>query len=1160
MRLTGLELAPFGHFAYSTLEFVAPVAGPGVHVIRGRNGAGKSTTMRALDGALFGFPRRTADAHTHLAQTLKVGLVIEMPDGRLLRVERRKRDGQSLFAPDGTPVDEAVLREALGGLPREEFRSMFLLDCDELEAGSEELLAGHGLLGQALFGAALGFARVHTTLAEIENEAQALWVKGGTRELNRQIKALNTARQEKRHQRFDPDELACLQRELEDTVKHVHEVKHTQTEITERLQRTIRHEACMAPLAQRKQLLEELEALPPLPELPNSFADDVAAAQTDLANAETLIADTTDELDRVTAELDANPEPGPIADSDTAVNALYQRAGASAKAASDLPRREADLTMRSAELNRLLALAGLPQDTDSVDPLRISAADRARLEELIGDRGALDQADESAKQAVARLTRQVDDLHRAKPAVPIFSEASREGLNEAVEAARAEGDLNTRAASARTAAADHSGEAERACEALPIWGSGVGRLERLAVPNAASVQRFEHELAVLWRETDRIEHRRTELAERAARVESEGHALAVGPRAPSRAEVTDAREHRDRAVLAFVRNPDAENAADVSSSVSAADQLADARADHAENAAEHDRIERDLASLEGDQTRLESDENDHQLAVGEYQQRWAAAWPELGADPLPPAEMREWLTARTDILETARKARDQNAAAEEAERAIEEHRQALTVYLGYAADPGSPLKRMLQQAAALLSEDAAARSVVAQHERDVKRLAGELRAAQDTAAQAEAALVKWAADWKPIVGTLGLGADASPAQARAQLNTITDLLASFDGVAELRRRIQSLREDEASFAADAHALASELSPDLIELTPPQIAEKLHARAAAARSIRATREQLEPQQRKLARQATAADTKRTAATDRLTALAARAGVDVDELDELDELCVTVERHGTLTLELRSVEKELVAAGAASVSDLVAELNHATPESLAAARAEDETEREALGTTRSALDQRAGALREKLAAGGASTAALAAEQEAQARAALRDGYDRYTELTLAAALLRAAIEEHRKQNEGPLLKRAGELFARLSGGSMIGLTILTTEKEPHIMGVLPDHRQVPVEGMSTGQRHQLFLALRLASLERHFEHNEPMPLILDDLLVQFDDTSARAALEIVAELSRTVQVLFFTHHDHLVEMARDVIPADLLVEHQVGETARPALQAA
>jgi uncharacterized protein YhaN len=89
-------------------------------------------------------------------------------------------------------------------------------------------------------------------------------------------------------------------------------------------------------------------------------------------------------------------------------------------------------------------------------------------------------------------------------------------------------------------------------------------------------------------------------------------------------------------------------------------------------------------------------------------------------------------------------------------------------------------------------------------------------------------------------------------------------------------------------------------------------------------------------------------------------------------------------------------------------------------------------------------------------------------------------------------------------------------------------------------------VAVDGLSDGTRDQLYLALRLASLERYAEHNEPLPLILDDVLIHFDDDRARAALEVLGEVAASTQILFFTHHARLVELAREAIPTDHLAE--------------
>jgi uncharacterized protein YhaN len=88
------------------------------------------------------------------------------------------------------------------------------------------------------------------------------------------------------------------------------------------------------------------------------------------------------------------------------------------------------------------------------------------------------------------------------------------------------------------------------------------------------------------------------------------------------------------------------------------------------------------------------------------------------------------------------------------------------------------------------------------------------------------------------------------------------------------------------------------------------------------------------------------------------------------------------------------------------------------------------------------------------------------------------------------------------------------------------------------------QVGVEGMSDGTRDQLYLALRLATLEQYLANHEPLPFIVDDILIQFDDQRAEAALQVLAELSAKTQVLFFTHHWRLVELAKKLPGHDVV----------------
>ena len=47
---------------------------------------------------------------------------------------------------------------------------------------------------------------------------------------------------------------------------------------------------------------------------------------------------------------------------------------------------------------------------------------------------------------------------------------------------------------------------------------------------------------------------------------------------------------------------------------------------------------------------------------------------------------------------------------------------------------------------------------------------------------------------------------------------------------------------------------------------------------------------------------------------------------------------------------------------------------------------------------------------------------------------------------------------------------------------------------------------------------------------------MPFIVDDVLVDFDDERAQAALRALSSLAQKTQVILFTHHLQVVEQAR------------------------
>ena len=151
-----------------------------------------------------------------------------------------------------------------------------------------------------------------------------------------------------------------------------------------------------------------------------------------------------------------------------------------------------------------------------------------------------------------------------------------------------------------------------------------------------------------------------------------------------------------------------------------------------------------------------------------------------------------------------------------------------------------------------------------------------------------------------------------------------------------------------------------------------------------------------------------------------------------------------------------------------------------------------------------------------------------------AEIREEALRYARLRLSSVVLEREVERYREQNQGPVLKRANVLFPRLTLGRFRGLRVGVEERQ--IVLLREDGKEVLVDGLSEGARYQLYLALRIASLERYLERNPPLPLVLDDILIHSDDDRAAAALGVLGELAERMQILFFTHHARDLTLAR------------------------
>ena len=139
----------------------------------------------------------------------------------------------------------------------------------------------------------------------------------------------------------------------------------------------------------------------------------------------------------------------------------------------------------------------------------------------------------------------------------------------------------------------------------------------------------------------------------------------------------------------------------------------------------------------------------------------------------------------------------------------------------------------------------------------------------------------------------------------------------------------------------------------------------------------------------------------------------------------------------------------------------------------------------------------------------------------RAAIEQEYE---DISLAAETLRGADEELQSRFSPELGRVAAAYMSRMTGGrysqvlinrDFSAMTRTQSDTVAHDSGFL-----------SAGTLDLLYLAVRLAVCQLALPEGEPCPLIIDDALVNLDETRMQQAMELLKEIAKDRQVILFT----------------------------------
>jgi len=399
--------------------------------------------------------------------------------------------------------------------------------------------------------------------------------------------------------------------------------------------------------------------------------------------------------------------------------------------------------------------------------------------------------------------------------------------------------------------------------------------------------------------------------------------------------------------------------------------------------------------------------------------------------------------------------------------------------------------------------------------------------------RAATAMQRWENDWRDVLAALRLPAGMGGEEAGVRLEQFEQLAAANTARVEAERVIAEQTAIVVEFERATGQLINRLGRTHDHASPETWVRSLRGELTQARAhhehtkgIRQTIEREQQRERDGLRESQAAS----------AALAALARVVGCAPEVLPDMEARAARRLQAEADLEQIERDLVQQNGREVAAIVAEAEAFDVDRIVRELGEME---ERVGhlddAVRTAQDAESQArLTFDAIDGGADVAQLRQDQVGLV-AEIQGHARRWSRAKLAAAMLQRVVQQYRECHQGPLLHRASAIFRSITCGSFDGLTTDYDEDRQILLGVRPGGERVAVEGMSKGTCDQLYLALRLATIESRVASRGAIPVIVDDLLVQFDDARAVATLKQLRELSQRTQVLFFTHHEHLLELA-------------------------
>ena len=1164
MKLNKLIIKAYGHFSGKELDFSSTL--PGLHIIHGANEAGKSTALRALKGLFFGIPERTADNFIHSYEQLLIGGCIAAADGEELTFYRRKKRVGDLLGAAMEPLDPACLATFLQGIEPALFDSLYGIDQETLVSGGRDILEQKGDVGQALFAAGAGLSSLHGIITDLEKEYADIFKPSGSKpELNRAIKEYNDCLKESRALSLSTHEWEQCRKVYETIIAELTDSERQLGEHNSELVRLKRLAKALPKLAVKNDLEARLAEREQVSRLPEDFPEQVQALlqKRDAVNARE--AEARSRVLKLDADRLGQAVSRDILDQEETIDSLHQRLGVERQAGKDRPGLHEKMIRARAEAESLLRRVAPECPLAEVDTLKGVLGKRQSITRLGNSFEALEQnllkAEELSKTtgaALAKAEQRLAGLAAATDLLPLSTAlalATKAGNLDAAIGALEHDSVTARAA------------LEKQLAALGLWQGTPEQLLLLQLPSHEVVTQTLDAFRENERKTKEIRQKIEECATEQEQAQCDITAMELVGLVPTTDDLTACRQFREAGWQRVRRawldgeegTPEGDDGVALAEAyekaVHGADDVSDRLRLEAERVHTYAGHRAVLGKLTGQIVRWREAE---QAAVAEQttlEAVWRGQWQDSGIQPKTPKEMRDWLehcsTLRRMVEELL--AKEAQVAPYCLQRATlaKQLQHELTAVGAGGQFPGEVLASLVEYGTRIYEELNGICNERLKLQDEISRLLTERHAASEAVTVSRTALELWRAGWQEALHGLWLAEGSTPAEALEALENLRGCLEQRDLASGYQLRIDEIDRHTRLFGSDVAALVKEIAPELDLLPPEQAVVKLQSLLTETKKSMSVLEKI------LADRAIAEDEIRTAGLDQravseaIEALNKRTGCATD--DDFTHLEAAFKEYVKLKAELEETTRSLVELSDGIALDCIEQqAEDADPNELPARINALEKAIHELEPDIKILSEKKGAGRiqlDQMDGSGKAAGMLEKAEAALARAKRLAG--RYVRFKVAGQVLKREIELYRREHQDPVLKIASRYFSELTCAAYSGLkTDVDDNGHPVLVGSATDGRSKTVEWMSSGTRDQLYLSLRLATLEWRLEKHQPMPFIADDLLVNFDDARSGATLRALADLGMKNQVILFTHHRQIVTLAQSLGRNDQIFIHELG----------